>query len=63
MIEADGSHAEKAGPCVNFKGLEGFMVMRNRLGGCGTGSGLAKDRAAHALITIGIPKEADYPVQ
>ena len=46
VVEADGSHPIKAGPCVNFNGIEGFVRLRNKLDGCLTGARLAKDRAA-----------------
>ena len=46
VLEADGSHRPKAGPCVRFRGMDTFVRLRSKLDGCGTGSGLAKDRAA-----------------
>jgi len=49
VVEADGSHAAKRGPCATFGGVETFMRLRNRLDACLTGSRLAKDRAAAAL--------------
>ena len=49
VVEADGSHRAKAGPCARFDGVDGFMKLRNRLDGCLTGVRLAKDRAAAAL--------------
>jgi hypothetical protein len=49
VIEADGSHALKAGPCVTFRALEGFTRLRAKLDGCLTGARLAGDRAAAAL--------------
>lgn len=49
VIEADGTHPVKAGPCARFDGLEGFVRLRNRLDGCLTGARLAKDSAANAL--------------
>ena len=61
VIEADGSHVAKAGPCVRFTGLETFQVLRSRLDGCLTGSRLAKDRAAEALTAVMIPEAPDYP--
>jgi hypothetical protein len=61
VVEADGSHPAKAGPCVRFKGVETFVAMRSKLGGCGTGSALAKDRAAQSLTTVMIPEAQDYP--
>jgi hypothetical protein len=50
VIEADGSHAAKEGPCVRFDGVDTFMKMRNRLDGCLTGARIAKDRAAAAIV-------------
>jgi hypothetical protein len=61
VIEADGSHVAKAGPCVRFTGLERFQTLRSRLDGCLTGSRLAKDRAAEALTRVMIPEAPDYP--
>lgn len=52
VIEADGSHAAKAGPCARFEGVETFTRLRARLDGCLTGARLAKDRAAAALPEI-----------
>ena len=61
VIEADGSHAPKAGPCVRAPGLQGFEILRAKLDGCLTGARLAKDRAAEALTTVMIPDAPDYP--
>jgi hypothetical protein len=61
VVEADGSHAPKAGPCVKRPGLEPFIALRTRLDGCLTGARLAKDRAAGALTTVMIPEALDYP--
>lgn len=52
VIEADGSHASKAGPCVLFEGVEAFTRLRARLDGCLTGARLAWDRAAAALPDV-----------
>ena len=60
VIEADGSHASKAGPCAKFDGLDQFTRLRVRLDGCLTGSQLAKDRAAEALTKVMIPEALDY---
>jgi hypothetical protein len=62
VVEVDGSHPAKAGPCANTDGLEPFLRMRSKLDGCLTGSRLAKDRAADALTRIGIPDVLGYPV-
>jgi alkylation response protein AidB-like acyl-CoA dehydrogenase len=61
VVEADGSHAAKAGPCVRMDSLEQFSRLRSRLDGCLTGSQLAKDRAAEALTKVMIPEALDYP--
>ncbi len=61
VVEADGGHAEKAGPCVRFEGLETFVRLRGKLDGCLTGSRLAKDRVAEALTQVMIPEALDYP--
>jgi len=62
VIETDGGHAPKAGPCVRFDGLDQFSRLRVRMDGCLTGSQLAKDRAADALTKVMIPEALDYPV-
>jgi alkylation response protein AidB-like acyl-CoA dehydrogenase len=61
VIESDGSHAAKAGPCARFENLDQFTRLRVRLDGCLTGSQLAKDRAAEALTKVMIPEALDYP--
>jgi alkylation response protein AidB-like acyl-CoA dehydrogenase len=62
VIEADGGHADKAGPCVRLAGDEAFARPRRRLDGCLTGARLAKDRAAQALTQVMIPEALDYPL-
>jgi hypothetical protein len=62
VIEKDGSHAAKAGPCARFDGLEDFSRLRVHLDGCLTGSRLAKDRAGEALTRVMIAEALDYPV-
>jgi alkylation response protein AidB-like acyl-CoA dehydrogenase len=62
VIESDGTHPLKAGPCVRFEGLDQFGRLRMRMDGCLTGSQLAKDRAAEALTKVMIPEAASYPV-
>jgi hypothetical protein len=52
VVEADGSHAAKAGPCARFDGVETFTRLRARLDGCLTGARLAKDRAAASLPQV-----------
>jgi hypothetical protein len=61
VIEDDGSHAPKAGPCASFRGMEQFERLRHKLDGCATGARLSKDRAAQALIHVSIPEALDYP--
>lgn len=61
FVSEDGSRAPKAGPCVDFRGMETFLQLRRKLDGCVTGSALAKDRAAQALTTVMIPEALDYP--
>ncbi|MDP6778470.1 MAG: acyl-CoA dehydrogenase family protein [Candidatus Latescibacteria bacterium] len=62
VIGADGSHADKAGPCACFEGMETFVRLRTRLDGCLSGARLAKDRAAKALSQVMIPEALDYPL-
>jgi alkylation response protein AidB-like acyl-CoA dehydrogenase len=61
VIESDGTHTPKAGPCVRFDSLDQFSRLRVRMDGCLTGSQLAKDRAAEALTKVMIPEALDYP--
>jgi len=61
VVEDDGSHPAKAGPCVDFQGLETFMALRRKLDGCMTEARLAKDRAARSLTGVMIPEALDYP--
>ena len=61
VIESDGTHPTKAGPCARFDGLDQFTRLRVRMDGCLTGSRLAKDRAADALTRVMIPEALDYP--
>ena len=49
VIEANGSHAAKEGPCARFGGIEAFQRLRNRLDACLTGARIARDRAAAAI--------------
>jgi alkylation response protein AidB-like acyl-CoA dehydrogenase len=60
IIELDGSHRDKAGPCVRMPGLEDFLRLRRRMDGCLAGSRLAKDRVAEALTRVAIPDKLDY---
>jgi len=61
VVEADGAHPAKAGPCVQFKGVEAFEALRRKLDGCMTEAHLAKDNAARALAEVMIPEALDYP--
>jgi len=63
VVEIDGSHASKAGPCSTVEGLQPFERLRAKLDACLTGSRLAKDRAADALTHVVIPDAPDYPPQ
>lgn len=55
VIEADGTHPAKAGPCVRFDGVDTFTRLRTRLDGCLTGARLARDRAAAKLERSAAP--------
>jgi hypothetical protein len=55
VIEADGSHTAKAGPCVRLSEVEGFTRLRAKLDGCLTGARLAGDRAVAALAATFTP--------
>ncbi|MDP2998179.1 MAG: acyl-CoA dehydrogenase family protein [Bryobacterales bacterium] len=61
VVEADGSHPSKAGPCAGHDGMEQFVRLRSKLDGCLTGAMLAKDRAAESLTKVMIPEALDYP--
>ena len=61
VTEDQGDHPSKAGPCVKFVGLEGFIRLRAKLDGCLTGCRLAKDRAAEALTLVMTREALDYP--
>ncbi len=61
VIEEDGSHPAKAGPCVRLEGLAPFERRRAKLDGCLTGARLARDRASRALTSVMIPEALDYP--
>jgi hypothetical protein len=52
VIEADGSHPPKAGPCAKRTGVEPFVQLRTKLDGCLTGGRIAKQRAAATLPRI-----------
>jgi hypothetical protein len=61
VAEPGQDHPCKAGPCVKFRGLEGYLRLRAKLDGCLTGSRLAKDRAAEALTKVMTREALDYP--
>ena len=61
IVNTDGSHPSKAGPCVRLEGFERFAQLRAKLDGCLTGCRLAKDRAAEAITKVMIPETLDYP--
>ncbi|MEI6667699.1 MAG: acyl-CoA dehydrogenase family protein [Acidobacteriota bacterium] len=62
VVEIDGSHPVKAGPCANSDGLEPFIRMRTKLDSCLTGVRIAKDRAADGLMRVMIPEALGYPL-
>jgi alkylation response protein AidB-like acyl-CoA dehydrogenase len=62
VVEAGESHPKKAGPCIQFTGLEPFVRLRAKLDGCLTGCRLAKDRAAGALTRVMTREALDYPL-
>ncbi len=59
VVESDGSHVAKAGPCVRLDHLQGFVNRRSKLDGCMSGARLARDRAAETLAQIELPDAAD----
>jgi len=61
VVDSEGQHPLKAGPCPACHGLDAFQRLRTKLDGCLTGSMLAKDRAAEALTKVMIPEALDYP--
>jgi hypothetical protein len=61
VVQSDGSHPQKAGPCVNCHAMQPFLALHSKLDGCLTGSRLAKDRAAEAISKLMIPEALDYP--
>ena len=62
VIEIDGSHPSKAGPCASIEGLEPFLRLRTKMDSCLTGARLAKDRAAEGLMRVMIPEALGYPM-
>ena len=61
VVESNGKHPSKAGPCANCEGRQEFLYLRTKLDSCLTGSQLAKDRAAEAVAKVMIPEALDYP--
>jgi alkylation response protein AidB-like acyl-CoA dehydrogenase len=61
VLEADGSHPQKAGPCAGCVGSSEFLRLQSRLTMCLTGARLAKDRAAETVSKVMIPEALDYP--
>ncbi len=49
VIEADGSHQDKAGPCVRTTDIGDFVRLRAKLDGCLAGAHTARVRAAKAI--------------
>ncbi|MCX6552362.1 MAG: acyl-CoA/acyl-ACP dehydrogenase [Acidobacteria bacterium] len=62
VVEVDGGHADKAGPCASTAGLEPFLRLRSKMDSCLTGARLAKDRAAESLAHVMIPEALGYPI-
>jgi alkylation response protein AidB-like acyl-CoA dehydrogenase len=61
VLQADGSHPQKAGPCAGCAGSSEFLRLQSKLTTCLTGSRLAKDRAAETVSKVMIPEALDYP--
>lgn len=61
VLQADGSHPAKAGPCAGCAGSSEFLRLQSRLTMCLTGARLAKDRAADTVSKVMIPEALDYP--
>lgn len=61
VIQSDGSHPRKAGPCAKCNAAQPFLALHTKLDGCLTGSRLSKDRAAEAVSRMMIPEALDYP--
>jgi alkylation response protein AidB-like acyl-CoA dehydrogenase len=62
VLQADGSHPAKAGPCAGCAGSSEFLRLQSKLTTCLTGARLAKDRAADTVSKVMIPEALDYPV-
>jgi len=61
VLQADGTHPQKAGPCAGCSGSSEFLRLQNKLTACLSGSRLAKDRAADTVSKVMIPEALDYP--
>jgi alkylation response protein AidB-like acyl-CoA dehydrogenase len=61
VLQADGSHPAKSGPCAGCAGSSEFLRLQSRLTMCLTGARLAKDRAADTVSKVMIPEALDYP--
>lgn len=61
VLQADGGHPAKAGPCAGCAGSSEFLRLQSRLTMCLTGARLAKDRAADTVSKVMIPEALDYP--
>jgi len=61
VMETDGRHPDKAGPCAGCAGASDFLRLQNRLCSCLSGARLAKDRAADTVSKVMIPEALDYP--
>jgi alkylation response protein AidB-like acyl-CoA dehydrogenase len=61
VLQADGSHPAKAGPCAGCAGSSEFLRLQSKLTTCLTGARLAKDRAADTVSKVMIPEALDYP--
>jgi alkylation response protein AidB-like acyl-CoA dehydrogenase len=61
VIQQNGTHPVKAGPCAGCAGSADFLHLQNKLATCLTGSRLAKDRAAETVSKVMIPEALDYP--
>ena len=61
VINNDGSHPQKAGPCACCAGSAEFLRLQSKVTSCLTGSRLAKDRAADTVGKVMIPEALDYP--
>ena len=61
VVNANGRHSLKAGPCAGCAGASDFLRLQTKLCSCLSGSRLAKDRAAETVSKVMIPEALDYP--